>query len=193
MEADSALQLLLSVNQLKRVPRTGWLMRGVASAESVSDHTFGVAFVALVLAHMLEQSVDVAKVLTIALLHDLPEGILGDIPAPASRHFPPAAKHAAEEQILRSLFDGFLGADEWREWWQEFEEQASVEARLVRDADRIDLLIQAFVYEETTGNCWLEEFWEETTADSFRLTASRALFEALSRFRGPRGRHGGVR
>ncbi len=187
MEAGSALQLLLYGNQLKRIPRTGWVMRGVTDGESVSDHTFGVAFVSLVLAQLVERPVDTAKLLGIALLHDLPEAVLGDIPAPALRHFSPDIKRAAEEEVLRSLLAELPQRQQWRAWWREFEEQASVEAKLVRDADRLDMLIQAFVYEETTGNRWLREFWEETTRSSFEFEASRSVFEAL---RGARGRTG---
>jgi putative hydrolase of HD superfamily len=188
VEAESALQLLLHANQLKRVPRTGWMMRGVTDVESVSDHTFGVAFVSLVLAELVERSVDIAKVLSIALLHDLSEAVLSDIPAPALGHLPPGAKQAAQEEVLRSLLAELPRRQKWQTWWHEFQEQNSVEAKLVRDADRIDMLIQAFVYEETTGNRWLEEFWAETTPDSFEFEASRSVFEALLEASGrPRG------
>jgi putative hydrolase of HD superfamily len=165
-------------------------MRGVADVESVSDHIFGVAFVCLVLAELVERSVDTAKLLSIALLHDLPEAVLSDIPAPALRHFSPNAKQAAEEEVLRSLLDELPRREKWHAWWRDFEEQISVEARLVRDADRIDMLIQAFVYEETTGNRCLEEFWAETTLDSFEFEASRSVVEAL---RKASGRPGGRR
>ncbi|MEA3377781.1 MAG: HD domain-containing protein [Chloroflexota bacterium] len=190
MKAESALQLLLHANQLKRVPRTGWMMRGVVNAESVSDHTFGVAFVSLVLAELVEESVDIAKLLSIALLHDLPEAILSDIPAPALRHLAPGAKEAAEDEVLRMLLEQLPRPEKWHAWWREFEQQASVEARLVRDADRMDRLIQAFVYEETTGNLWLQEFWSETSPEAFEFEASRSLFEALCRASGRPGGRG---
>lgn len=165
------------------------MMRGVADVESVSDHTFGVAFICLVLAELVEESVDAAKLLSIALLHDLPEAILSDIPAPALRHLPPGAKQAAEEEVLTTLLDRLPRLEKWHDWWREFEQQATIEARLVRDADRIDRLIQAFVYQETTGNRWLDEFWAEATLDAFEFEASRSVFEALcSASGGPRGR-----
>ncbi|MGD2178645.1 MAG: HD domain-containing protein, partial [Anaerolineae bacterium] len=103
MNPDSVLDLLLRANQLKRVPRAGWVMRGLADAESVSDHTFGVAFIALVLAHMTEQPIDVAKLLTIALLHDLPEAVLGDVPSPALGYLPSNVKRTAEAEVLTAL------------------------------------------------------------------------------------------
>ncbi len=183
MEVDSVLQLLLSANQLKRVPRTGWVMRGVVDAESVSDHAFGVTFASLVLAQMVDEPLDAVKMLTIALIHDLPEAVLGDIPAPSRHHFPAGTKRLAEEQSLQTLLRECPWADEWQTWWREFEDRTSLEARLVRDADRLDLLIQAFVYAETTGNRWLEEFWAETDSHAFELEVSRSVFEALCHMR----------
>lgn len=183
MKTDSLLALLLQANQLKRVPRTGWVMRGVVDAESVSDHAFGVAFTALVLAQQMEQPVDTAKLLTLALLHDLPEAVLSDIPSPASRHLPPTAKTTAEFDVLSALLDGFPAAEAWRGWWREYEEQSSIEGKLVRDADRLDMLLQAYVYEQTTGNRWLEEFWEEASRASFACRVSQSLFDALCKAR----------
>jgi putative hydrolase of HD superfamily len=183
MKPDSALALLLRANQLKLVPRTGWMMRGVPDAESVSDHTFGVAFIALVLAQLMEQSVDVKKLLTIALIHDLPEAVLSDIPSPASRHLPPTAKTTAEGEVLHALLDGFPSAEQWEDWWRAFEDRGTIEGKLVRDADRLDMLLQAYVYEQTTGNRRLEEFWADSSRDAFACQVSQSIFDALRKAR----------
>lgn len=184
MDAESALALLLRANQLKLVPRSGWVMRGIADAESVSDHSFGVAFIALILAQMLERSIDMSKLLTIALLHDLPEAVLSDIPSPASRYLSSAAKREAERDVLSALLQEVPKGGQWQVWWREYEEQTSIEGRLVRDADRLDMLLQAYVYEQTTGNRWMQEFWAEISRTSFTCKVSQAVFDALCKTRG---------
>lgn len=184
VETDSVLELLLRASQLKLVPRTGWTMRGVADAESVADHSFGVAFISLILADMVDQPIDKIKLLTIALLHDLPENTLSDIPSPATAYLPPGAKRSAEAAVLRALLNPLPDAEKWSRWWREFEDGSSIEGLLVRDADRLDMLIQAHIYEQTTGNCWLEEFWSSSDAASFQFAATQSLYKALIEFRG---------
>lgn len=179
MDAGVALRLLLDAHRLKQVPRTGWMMRGVADAESVADHSFGVAFVSLVLSELVDQPLDKAKLLTIALLHDLPESVIGDLLTPAAAYFPLGAKRRAEIAVLDGLLGTLPCAEAWRAWWQEYEDGTSVEGRLVRDADRLDMLIQAHVYEQTTGNRWLGEFWPSAEATSFEFAATQALYEEL--------------
>lgn len=184
VKPDSVLKLLLSASQLKLVPRTGWVMRGVTDAESVADHSFGVAFISLILADMVDQPVDKAKLLTIALLHDLPESTISDIPSPATAYLPPGAKRNAEAAALMALLAPLPDAETWLRWWHEFEDGSSIEGLLVRDADRLDMLLQAHIYEQTTGNCWLEEFWSSSCAASFEFAATQSLYKALSEIRG---------
>lgn len=183
MDTDTAIHLLLDGHRLKHIPRSGWVMRGVADAESVADHSFGVAFIALILAEMVNQPLDMGKVLTIALLHDLPESVIGDIPTPANAHFPTGAKREAEIGALNALLRGLPCAERWHTWWREFEDGETIEGRLVRDADRLDMLVQAHVYEQTTGNRWLEEFWERSGTLDFEFAATRALYEELRALR----------
>ncbi len=181
INASAALQLLLDAQRLKRTPRTGWVTRGVPDAESVADHSFGVAFVALMLGEMLERPLDKTKLLTIALLHDLPESVIGDLPTPAAVHFPPDAKRKAEMSTLNELLGKLPPhcAERWRSWWQEFEDGTSIEGQIVRDADRLDMLIQAYVYERTTGNRCLGEFWPSSEDQPFTLAATGLLYEEL--------------
>jgi putative hydrolase of HD superfamily len=171
--------LLITAHRLKRTRRTGWVMRGVPEAESVADHCFGVAFISLVLAEMEEHPLDIGKLLTIALLHDLPESIVGDLPSPAAARFPPGAKQQAEKAVLDELLHGLDCAEQWRSYWQEFEDGTSIEGQLVRDADRLDMLLQAYIYEQTTGNRWLEEFWPPPGNSPFRFLAAKRLYEKL--------------
>ena len=186
-DRERTLDLLLQVNRLKTTPRTGWAQRGVPNYESVADHSHGVAFAALLLCDLVPEPVSRDRVLAMAVLHDFPEAVTGDLSLGASRLLPPGAKAQAESAAVDELLDGLPFASAWRELVAEFEAQDTLEARIVRDADRVDLLVQALAYERAHGTVDLEEFWRFAPPESFALPQSRELIEAL------RARRGGAR
>lgn len=143
---------------LKLLPRTGWLQRGVAQPESVAEHTFGVAALALLVAGA-EPGLDQGRLLAIALVHDMAEALLGDLPASARRLLGADAKHAAERQAAAELFGALPQAGHYLALWDEYARGASREARLVKGLDRIEMLAQALAYERA-GSRALAEFWE---------------------------------
>jgi len=179
MTPERILDLLLQANRLKTMPRTGWMIRGVVHPESVAAHSYGVAFLSLILAQVVDEPMDRAKLLTIALLHDLPESHLTDIPYPALRFITPAAKRAGELEALDEITSNLSFADEYRELWLDSEDRRTPEGRLVRDADRLELMLQAFVYERSTSNRQLQEFWDNTDESYFEYPACRQVFVLL--------------
>jgi len=187
IDSDRVLELLSTHNRLKLTPRTGWAQRGVRLPESVADHSHGVAFAALLLLDLVDEPVrselDRAKVLAMAIAHDLPEAVTGDFSLDGSRNLPAGAKAVGEQAAMDELLEGFDFGAAWRARWDEFEAAETPEAKLVRDADRVDLLVQALAYERSTGNRNLDEFWEFAPADSFAYEASREIIRALAGLR----------
>ena len=173
------LDLILTVNRLKNTPRTGWAVIGVSDFESVADHSHGVAVIALLLTDLIDADFDREKVLSMAVLHDLPESVTGDLSLGGSRLLPKGAKAQAEQSAMAELLDHLDFGKRWRGLWDEFETLKSPEAQVVRDADRIDLLTQALVYERTTGTVQLDEFWKFAPVESFHFEESRQLIAGL--------------
>jgi len=163
-------------------------MRGVPEFESVAEHSQGVALITLMLCELVGEPLDRAKALSMAVLHDLPESVTGDLSLGASSLLPTGAKAHAEQQALAGLLENVAFAPSWQGTWQEFEAHDCPEARLVRDADRLDLLTQALVYERTTGTVELDEFWRFAPPESFSLPISREVARALAARR-PRARN----
>lgn len=177
MNGSDIVTLLLHGNQLKRTARTGWAQRGVPGGENVAAHTFGVAYATLVLSQLIEEEVDLGRALAMALLHDLPEGLTTDIPSPALRFISRNLKLKMETAALHEIAAETPLHAPFEQWWQELVENASAEARLVHDADRIDLFLQAVIFEEQTGNRHLAQFWERPV--QFQFEASAAIYEQL--------------
>ncbi|MBD0325125.1 MAG: HD family hydrolase [Pyrinomonadaceae bacterium] len=155
---------LIELQRLKGLERTGWMLRGIAQgAESVAAHSYGVAVAAMLLADELQSrgvEVKMERVLRVALLHDWAEARVGDLPRTASEYFGAEARKRAE----RAAFDDIVGgtteavAARYRELHEDYEERLSLEARLVKAADVIDLLVQTLAFERA-GVRGLDEFW----------------------------------
>ncbi len=157
--AATILQLHARLLTLKLLPRTGWLQRGVTDVESIAEHTFSVASLAMLVGDLLPD-IDRGRLLAIALLHDLAEALIGDLPASARRLFGVAAKQEAERRGLQELLHGLPQAAEYMELWTEYAEGVSREARLVKALDRLEMLSQALAYERA-GHRAMAEFWHD--------------------------------
>jgi len=161
------ISFLAELMRLKSVPRIGWLLRGVRDVESVAAHSFGVAVIAMLLADRARArgvKVNVERLLRMALLHDLTETRTGDLPSTIKRYFDKASIRAADESIARDIFTELGDLSEpYLELWFDYEHRASIESRLVKAADKLDLLMQSREYEKG-GARSLQEFWD--TADS---------------------------
>jgi putative hydrolase of HD superfamily len=170
------LDLFLELETLDRIPRSGYLLRGIADCESIAEHSFHLAAIVWLLAGR-EPALDRARALELALVHDLAELRIGDLPRTAVDYFAPGAKHAAERRAV----DDILAPAEprARRLYAEYESEASPEARFVRACDRLQLLLKASVYERW-GHGGLGEFWENPANLPPREFASVAqLFDEL--------------
>jgi putative hydrolases of HD superfamily len=178
------LDLLLEVESLDRVARTGYVLRGVAQPESVTEHSWHVQFLVWVLGSH-DPSLNLERAVAMAMIHDLAELRVGDLPLTARHYFPPGSKRIAESQAMADLLSALPPAA--RELYAEYAEGATAEARLVKACDKLQLMLKVSVY-ESWGTGALAEFWDNP--DNFPelgIPAVAELFAAL------RARHGADR
>src|SRR5690606_8030325 len=119
MDEHDAVEILRYANQLKRTARTGWVQRGVAEAEDVAAHSYGVVFATLLLARLVEDAIDLGRALALAVLHDLPEALTTDIPSPAWRLLPAGLKAGVERSAIETMLGSAPFAGEWLAWHDE--------------------------------------------------------------------------
>jgi putative hydrolase of HD superfamily len=179
-----ARQLLPAAATLKLLPRTGWLLAGVAQPESVAEHSWATALLALALAQAingdlaangLRDPLDVGLVVQIAIVHDFAESILTDLPLRATKLIGKDVKHKAEATALEQLTHNLPASVDLISLWREYSELASPEGRLVRDADKLEMVHQALAYEQA-GNQNLGEFWPQS---SWQYEISAQVFAVL--------------
>lgn len=168
------LATLIEIQRLKSLERTGWMLRGLPPGmESVAAHSYGVAVAAMMLADELQArglAVDVERLLRVALMHDWAEARLGDMPRTGSVYFGADDRRRAERAAFDDIVRG-LGASfetKYSALHEDYEHRRSLEARLVKAADIIDLLVQALAFERA-GVRGLDEFWEGVTGREFHL------------------------
>jgi putative hydrolase of HD superfamily len=167
------LTALIELQRLKCLERTGWTLRGLPNGtESVAAHSFGVGITAMMLADEIKArglDLNIERVLRMALLHDWAEARVGDMPRTATNYFGATARKKAEALAFADITRG-LGAAEpaYETLYQDYEQRDSLEARLVKAADVIDLLVEAYALERA-GARGLDEFWEVVLEADFKL------------------------
>jgi putative hydrolase of HD superfamily len=167
------LNTLIELQRLKRLDRTGWTLRGLPNGtESVASHSFGVGVTSMLLADEIAArglQIEMGRLLRMALLHDWAETRVGDVPRTATHYFGAEARKLAEAKAFADIVAGVGPAEEdYQKLYDDYEQRQSIEARIVKAADIIDLLVQAYALERA-GAKGLEEFWEVATAADFQL------------------------
>lgn len=157
--APRFVSLYFSFCHLKQLFRQGWLRAGVPEArcESVAEHSFAVALLALLVAEDRFPDLDAGKLVKMALVHDLAEAFAGDITLHDG--VSKEEKDRREREAMTRLLAGAPGEDSVRALWEEYESQASREAVLVKQMDRLEMALQGCVYEHQLG-LDLSQFFE---------------------------------
>ncbi|MCA9308962.1 HD domain-containing protein [Candidatus Saccharibacteria bacterium] len=143
--------------KLKKLPRSGWVRRDVENPESVAEHSFSLAMLVMMFVKRLKLSVDLNKVLLMALLHDIGETVIGDITPHDNVSIDD--KHRQEAEAVQAILQE-NGLEELFQLWKEFEECATPEAKLVFQLDKMDAYLQARQYQ--LDKAGLDEFAAST-------------------------------
>ena len=188
--ADPALASYFRLMRLKRLYRQGWLKRGLPEdlCESVAEHSFGTAVLALLVAGKAGDGGSIGKVDTshavlMALVHELGESYAGDI-TPVDGVSRESKEALERDAILRAL-EGHPDRQWFLSLWEEFEAGTTNEARFVRQLDRLEMGLQAALH-DAEGHPGMGEFFDSArrTVDEPRL---RAVLEEAIAAAGRRG------
>lgn len=143
-----------SAGKLKELKRTGWIESGVPQPESVADHSYRVALLAMTLSD--QKGLDTLKTVRIALLHDLAESEVGDLTPRQKQVNHEDLESEAMKEVLSELPGEIRKL--YLDAWDEYQRNETPEAKLVHNADKLEMLIQAKEYESKGSK--LDQFWE---------------------------------
>ncbi len=173
---------LEEARKLKRLKRTGWVLKGVKAPESVADHSFMLAVLAYLYSKNLHLDTD--KCVKIALVHDIGEAFSGDIPdrvRDEERSVPLARKRAWKREGMERMLSLLPAAEakEVRGLWEEFTERKTKEAQLVKDLDKLEMCMQALEYARADKNKnKFAEFFEDGRKN-IKTPEIRRIFEKV--------------
>ncbi len=150
MKRNRDLELMYEVGCLRFVARN-WVQFLHPNFQNVAEHTMRVSWIALIIANK-EKKGNQEKILKMALVHDLPESRTGDVNY-LSRQY----TTRDEQSAAADIFEGTSLKDEYIKLFKEYEERKSIEAKIVKDADNLDVDFE--LQEQSVGGHLLKSAW----------------------------------
>jgi len=165
MTEEKDLQLLYEIGCLRFVDRTWKQFLGLDVA-NVAEHTLRVIWTALIIAKR-ENVENVEKIMKMVLVHDLPESRTGDA------HY--LSRQFVERFEGKALTESLSGTslEELKALWEEFEKCETIEAKIVRDADILDVEIEIKEL-EVKGEKVADDWMKFRKAGSLKLKTKTA-------------------
>ncbi|MDX1707472.1 MAG: HD domain-containing protein [Desulfobacterales bacterium] len=127
--------LLFEAKMLKEIPRSGFHFLGTGK-ESIAEHTFSTTFIAYVLAK-LQPEIDALKLISMCLVHDLPEARIGDLNTVQKTYVTADEARALQDTTAHLPFGAAIA-----NLIEEYNQNSSDEARLAHDADQLALILE---------------------------------------------------
>jgi putative hydrolase of HD superfamily len=171
---------------LKRVRRSGWWHAGVRDPESVGEHSLRAAQLAALIA--AEEGASPERAAFLALWHDTQETRTGDLPLTANDYLrkpqprqitadQTAALPERSRELVRAAVD-------------EYETRESPEALCAKDADKLEMLLQALEYRDIgvrPVDEWIESARQGLKTETARKVAAAAMTLSPLSWRGASG------
>ena len=146
---NDILSFYMKYNQLKNIYRQGWLKVRIGlehkdKCESIADHSFSVALLALTIIEKNKLDLDAFKCIKMAIIHELGEVYAGDY-TPYD-NITKEEKHIKEKEAILEVLKTLDKDNDFLELWEEFEGLETEEAKFIKNIDQLEFLLQACAY-----------------------------------------------
>ncbi|MEK7570293.1 MAG: HD domain-containing protein [Patescibacteria group bacterium] len=166
------IQLLFEISSLNNMAR-GWTQHVGMRTASIAEHTYRMMWIALLLAKA--EGADEGKTLRMAFVHDIVETRISDL-----SYVQKVYVHADEEQAATEMFDGTSFGD-YKELLDEYERRECLEAKIVKDADNLDVSFE--IKELEARGSQVATRWQKETRPIVReklyTNTARELWDAV--------------
>jgi len=168
------IELLFEIGCLRYMPRS-WKRFFNPDVANNAEHTFRVAWIALLLAKY-EGIDNEDKILKMALIHDLTESRTGDVDYLSRQYVERKEAKAVKDMLEDTVFQKELVS-----LWHEYEQKLSIEAKIVKDADNLDVELE-LVEQEFRGHSigtLLNSRRKENVYSKLYTTSARKLWNEI--------------
>lgn len=138
------LEFLYEIGTLRFIQRT-WQQFLSPQFANLAEHHFRVTWLALDIAKR-EGVEDTGKIAKMALVHDITESRTGDVHYLSRQYV-----ERNEELGIQDMLAGTALEEEFSQLWQEYEVRETIEAKVVKDADNLDVDME-LKEQEAMGN-----------------------------------------
>jgi putative hydrolases of HD superfamily len=145
------IEFLYEMGTLRYVPRI-WRQFLNKDFANVSEHTFRVIWLSIIIAK--EEGADINKVIKMALIHDIVETRSSDV-----HHLSRMYTKRDEENAIKDILKDVSIEKEFMEVYKEYEERKTLEAKIVKDADSLDVDME--LEEQYTNGIKLKETYKD--------------------------------
>ena len=158
------LDFFKTAANLKKISRQGWIDKlSLDNPESVADHSYSMAVISMVISDLGNYNSE--KIIKMVLLHDIAESKIGDYtPEQLSKEKKTELENNAFNEIIKNLPN--LIKSQYLQIWQEYQENTSLESKLVHQIDKLEMVLQANIYKKDGHSQEkLESFFESAKMD----------------------------
>ena len=170
------MNFLFEMGNIRLIDRM-WRRFHTTSFANLADHHFRVFWIAMTIAAH-EKDVDTGKIAKMALVHDIAESRAGDVDYLARQYV-----ERNEELAIQDMLQGTGLETEFHALWEEYETRESLESKIVKDADNLDVDFE--LAEQAADGSGLKELWRDNRqfvakSKLYTETAKR-LYEQLEK------------
>ncbi len=173
MVKNRDLELLYELGAIRFIPRA-WKQFFNADFENLAEHHFRVAWLGMILAKM-ENKGDTGKIVKMALVHDITESRTGDVHAIARQY-----TKRDEQLAMEDMLNNTSLKIEFEQLWHEYEDRKTMEAKIVKDADWLDIdleIVEQLARGHSSLRVWLPQ--RKLVYKRFYTKAAKKLWTAI--------------
>ena len=166
------VNFIFEIGTLRYIQRM-WHRFGGINFANLAEHHLRVFWIAMIIAEH-EQGADTGKVGKLAMVHDITESRTGDVDYLSRQYVERNEQLGMEDMLAGTAIEA-----EFKQLWHEYEQRETLEAKIVKDADTVDVDFE--LLEQAAKGENLRSKWpmRANVADKLYTETAKRLFAAV--------------